>query len=96
MVGTQLNERISSHPDVLTRKVRRRGRPGHMGRNDIFALNPTAARLWELLSEGLSRAEAVEQLKSEFDASEEVVEREADRFMALLEAKGSSSSKRPS
>lgn len=59
-----------------------------MGRNEIFALNPTGARLWELLSDGRSRLEAVEQLKIEFDASEEEVEREADRFMALLEREG--------
>ena len=60
----------------------------HMGRNDIFALNPTGARLWELLCEGHSRAEAVKRLKSEFDASQETVEHEADRFMDLLEREG--------
>lgn len=56
-----------------------------MGRNQVFALNPTGARLWELLSEGRSRADAVQQLQSEFDGSPETVEQEADRFMALLE-----------
>ena len=76
------------HPDVLARRVGDEVVLVHMGRNEIFALNPTGARLWELLSEGSSRAEAVDRLKAEFDASDETVEREADRFMALLEREG--------
>lgn len=76
------------HPDVLARRVGEEVVLVHMGRNEIFALNSTGARLWELLSEGRSRLEAVEQLKIEFDASEEEVEREADRFMALLDREG--------
>jgi hypothetical protein len=76
------------HPDVLARRVGEEAVLVHMGRNEIFALNPTGARLWELLSEGRSRSEAVDQLKIEFDANEETVEREADRFLALLEREG--------
>ena len=76
------------HPDVLARRVGEEVVLVHMGRNEIFALNPTGARLWELLSEGRSQAEAVERLKTEFDASDETVEHEAERFMALLEREG--------
>ena len=52
--------RFRPHPEVLTRKVGEEVVLVHMGRNEIFALNPTAARLWELLTEGRSRPEAVE------------------------------------
>jgi hypothetical protein len=76
------------HPEVLVRRVGEEAVLVHMGRNEIFALNPTGARLWELLSEGRSRSEAVDQLKAEFDASEETIRQEADRFMALLEREG--------
>jgi hypothetical protein len=76
------------HPEVLARRVGEEVVLVHMGRNDIFSLNPTGARLWELLTEGHSRSEAVERLKSEFDASDDEVEREADRFMDLLEREG--------
>jgi hypothetical protein len=76
------------HPDVLARRVGDELVLVHMGRNEIFALNTTGARLWELLSEGRTRSAAVEQLMSEFDASAETVEREADRLMALLEREG--------
>jgi len=76
------------HPDVLVRRVGEEAVLVHMGRNEIFAMNPTAARLWELLSEGRSRADAVDQLKSEFDASKETIEKETESFMALLEREG--------
>jgi hypothetical protein len=76
------------HPDVLVRRVGDEAVLVHMGRNEIFALNPTAARLWELLSEGRSRSEAVDQLQAEFEASEETITQEADRFVALLEREG--------
>lgn len=76
------------HPEVLARKVRDEIVLVHMGRNEIFALNRTGARLWELLSEGRTRSAAVEQLRTEFDASVEVVERETDTLIALLEREG--------
>lgn len=83
------------HPDVLVRRVGEEAVLVHMGRNEIFALNPTGARLWELLSEGRSRSQAVDQLRTEFDASRETVEREADSFMALLEREGLAELQRP-
>ena len=76
------------HPDVLVRRVGEESVLVHMGRNEIFALNPTGTRLWELLSEGCSRSEAVDRLSTEFDASEETIDHEADRFLALLQREG--------
>ena len=76
------------HPDVLMRQVGEEAVLVHMGRNEIFALNATGARLWELLSEGRSRPEAVDQLNAEFDAGEEKIASEVDRFVALLEREG--------
>ena len=76
------------HPDVLARKVGDEIVLVHMRRNEIFSLNRTGARLWELLSEGRTRPEAVEQLTTEFDVSRETVQQEADRLMATLEREG--------
>ena len=76
------------HRDVLARKVGDEIVLVHMARNEIFALNRTGARLWELLSEGRTRSAAVEQLTSEFDVSLETVERETESLMALLEREG--------
>jgi hypothetical protein len=72
-------------PEVLTRRVGEEVVLVHMGRNEVFSLNRTGARLWELLSEGRTHSEAVEQLTTEFDVSQETVEQEASRLMTMLE-----------
>jgi hypothetical protein len=76
------------HGDVLSRRVGDELVLVHMGRNEIFSLNTTGARLWELWNGGCSRDEAVEQLRREYDASRETIEAESDRLLALLEAEG--------
>jgi hypothetical protein len=75
-------------PDVLMRKVEEEFVLVHMARNQIFALNRTGARLWELLGEGRSRAEAIEQLAREFDVEAETVERETERLLRQLVQEG--------
>jgi hypothetical protein len=75
-------------PDVLMRKVEDEFVLVHMARNQIFALNRTGARLWELLGEGRSRAEAIEQLAREFDVEAETVERETERLLRQLVQEG--------
>jgi hypothetical protein len=53
----------------------------HMGTNQIYALNPTAARFWELYSDGLSLDEIEERLRNEFDVT---VERLRSQIQELL------------
>jgi hypothetical protein len=73
---------------VLMRKVEDEFVLVHMGRNQIFALNSTGARLWELLSEGWTRGDAVEQLTREFDVDAGSVELETDKLLRLLIREG--------
>jgi Coenzyme PQQ synthesis protein D (PqqD) len=75
-------------PDVLMRKVGDEFVLVHMGRNQIFSLNPTAAALWELLSEGRTRADAIAQLTREFDVDLETAEAETDTLLGMLEREG--------
>ena len=56
----------------------------HMGRNQIFTLNPTAARLWELLNEGQTSRAAIEQLTREFDVDVETARLETEKLVRLL------------
>jgi hypothetical protein len=58
----------------------------HLRTNKIFALNPTAARFWELLVQGSARAEIEEQLAAEFSVDRNEVEREIDTLLAALAA----------
>ena len=74
--------------DVLMRKVEDEFVLVHMGRNQIFALNPTGARLWELLAGGRTRGEAVAQLMREFDVSAATVELETEQLLRTLVQEG--------
>jgi len=76
------------NPDVLTRRVGDELVLVHMGRNEIFSLNATGARLWELLAEGLSRDEARARLQAEFDVDDETFRDESDRLVRLFEREG--------
>jgi hypothetical protein len=60
----------------------------HMTRNQIFALNRTGARLWQLLTQGRTRGEALEQLSSEFDVAPELVELETEKLLERLLREG--------
>ena len=55
--------------------------------NRIFELNPTAARLWDLIVSSGNRDEIVETLVSEFEVESGEVEGEVDQIVgSLLEA----------
>jgi hypothetical protein len=71
-------------PNVLMRKVDDEFVLVHMGRNQIFTLNRTAARLWELMNEGQTRGAAIEQLTREFDVDVETARLEAEKLLRLL------------
>ena len=51
--------------------------------NRIYELNATGARIWELLKEGLTRAQVVDTLSTEFDGTRDDIE---TAFDALLES----------
>jgi hypothetical protein len=75
-------------PDVLMREVEGEYVLVHMARNQIFALNRTGARLWQLLMQGRTRGEAIEQLTREFDVAPETVERETEGLLRQLVQEG--------
>ena len=57
----------------------------HLGTNEIFALNPTAARFWELLVQGTSREEIETRMLAEYAVSREELTREIDGIIAQLQ-----------
>ena len=81
-------QRVEIDPDVLSRRVGDETVLVHLGRNEIFALNATGARLWELLSQGRTLSEAAQELMREFDVSEEQVRTEANALLARLADEG--------
>jgi hypothetical protein len=73
-------------PDVVSRRLGDEVVLVHLKTNRIFSLSPTGARLWELLSDGMSRPEIEQQLREEYDVSREAVSAEIDSLVATLEA----------
>jgi hypothetical protein len=50
----------------------------------IFVLNRTGARLWELLSSGLDRADVQRRMLQEFDVTEDQLTQEVDELITSL------------
>lgn len=57
----------------------------HLGTNEIFALNSTAARFWELLVQGTSREEIEARMLAEYAVSREELTQEIDGIIAQLQ-----------
>lgn len=72
------------HADVAFRRVGEEVVLVNLVTNEIFALNETGARFWELLAEGHTRAEIVATLAVEFDVGEAQVDAEATALIEQL------------
>jgi hypothetical protein len=78
----------SPSPDVVSRRVGDEAVLVDLKTNRIFALSPTGARFWELLSEGRGRPEIEGQLLEEYDVDREQVTAEIDALVETLEGEG--------
>ena len=56
--------------------------------NQVFELNSTGARIWEMLDEGACEDEIVERLSAEFDAPPEQLEKDLGDLLRELRAQG--------
>ena len=76
------------HPDVVGRRTDRAVVLVHVSANQIFELNETGARIWELISEGQSSAEVVHALTREFEVSEARAREELTALVHALNVAG--------
>lgn len=60
----------------------------HLGTDQVFSLNDTAARCWELLSEGSSPEAVVVQIEREYDVDAATVRAELSGLLDELVARG--------
>lgn len=58
------------------------------GKGAVFSANATGARLWESLCRGESPRSIATSLSREFAAPAEIIERDAERFLAALVREG--------
>jgi hypothetical protein len=60
----------------------------HLRTNSIFSLNPTAARVWELLETGCNRSDLLVQLEEEFEVGRDRLAREVDGLLSTFSREG--------
>lgn len=71
-------------PDVVYRRLGDTAVLVHLGTNEIFELNDSGARLWELLGEGHGLDDAIQTLVREFDVDEATARRECGDLVTDL------------
>jgi hypothetical protein len=74
----------SANPEVVFRRVGSEVVLVHLRTNQIFALNETGARFWELFEQGKTRAEIEAVLRAEFDVADDQLAREIDDLLQAL------------
>lgn len=77
-------DQVKPHPDVVAERVQDEIVLVHLKTNQIYALNATAARAWELLGEGHERDAIAERMQREFDVVPDQLRQEIDRLMSSL------------
>ncbi len=73
-------------PDVVARDLGDSAVLIRLSTNRIYELNPTGARIWELLANGATRQDIIEALEREFDG--EGIAAEVDELLGTFEAEG--------
>lgn len=76
--------RVRINPEVIAQRVEDNLVLVHLDTNQIYNLNDSAARLWELLEAGLDLDDAKQQLIQEFEVSMERLERDIAVVLNLL------------
>ena len=76
------------NPDVVHQRVGDEVVLVHLKTNQIFALNETGARFWELLSAGSTRPEIEAAMTAEFEVGPDELTTEIDRLLAALAREG--------
>ena len=76
--------RILPNPEVVSKRLDEELVIIHLGTDQIFSLNSSAARFWELLESGLGVLEAKEQLVEEFAVSMQQLDEDIPNVLRVL------------
>jgi hypothetical protein len=60
----------------------------HLETSQIYELNPSGARVWDCIADGLDQNAILARLLTEFDADEADLRRDLDELVASLTAAG--------
>jgi len=76
--------RILPNPEVVAKRLDEDLVVIHLGTDQIYSLNSSAARFWELLESGLGVLEAKKQLVEEFAVSMQQLDEDVSVTLAAL------------
>jgi hypothetical protein len=79
---------LQPHPDVIAKRLDETAVLIDIGTNCIFELNETGAKVWELLTEGVSIDGIVRQLVEQFEVEEVQATDEVKRLITQLRTEG--------
>jgi hypothetical protein len=82
--ASDLKVRLVPSPDVVGRRVDDELVLVQLRSNQVYSVNRTGARLWELIAEGCSPADALERMLQEFDVPGPELRSEVAGFVELL------------
>lgn len=78
---------VRGNTDVICRPLGDTAVLVHLGTNEIFELNQTGYRIWQLLNEGIEPEGIRRRLVEEFDADPARLDREIDDLLSELSAR---------
>ena len=79
-----ISEKYTISPDAVANRMGDQIVVVHVGTDRIFELNTTAARIWDLLSDGRDRKEIQQMVSQEFNVPESAVEKEIEQLLSSL------------
>ncbi|MBN2303394.1 MAG: PqqD family protein [Anaerolineae bacterium] len=82
---SQQPSRLAPNPDVIEQDMDGQLVLFHLQTNQLYQLNTTAARFWELIQAGHNLAEIKTQLLTEFDVSPEQLDDELRTMTEMLQ-----------
>ena len=79
-----MNGPYTPNPDVAFKRLDDRMVLVHVASNQIFELNDTGARVWELLHEGIAGDALVDRLATEFEVDPTTLREEIESLLGEL------------
>jgi hypothetical protein len=76
------------NPDVVFKRIGERMVLIHLETNQIFELNNTGARIWEMLEAGTPEDDILERLSAEFEVAPEQLKRDLNDLLRELTSQG--------
>ncbi len=76
------------NPEVIAKRLENTTVLVHLPTSNIFELNETGTRIWELVGEGLETGTIVSRLTTEFEVDHEQAEAQVREVVSRLHANG--------